>query len=374
MTPAHEFDRRQGPLFNENRFKLGVFCFNVSHGTTITKVPGTLTPTWQENVRIAQAADRAGWEFLLPLGRWRGLGGEINFNGRSFEVYTWASAIGALTTQIQVFATSHVPIFHPVLSAKQSITIDHVTGGRFALNLVAGWNEDEIAMFRGRQLDHDERYVAADEWLTILKRLWTEEDEFDFEGTYYQIKKAYAMPKPLQKPYPVVVNAGQSATGRRFSAKHVDFSFQSSAQLDTLKALIDNTKQIAWDEYHREVGILTQGLVVCRDTEKEVEDYLRYCFEQNADWDAAENLVRILIGGGSQSQTPQERWRTQRQIPGWIGHRLLGTPEQIVERMADLASIGVDGIALHWVDFEAGIDQFNQQILPLMIQAGLRKR
>jgi alkanesulfonate monooxygenase SsuD/methylene tetrahydromethanopterin reductase-like flavin-dependent oxidoreductase (luciferase family) len=374
MTAALEIDRTRGPLYNENRFKLGIFCFNVSQGTTITKAPGTLTPTWQENVRIAQAADRAGWEFLLPLGRWRGLGGEINFNGRSFEVYTWASAIGALTSQIQVFATSHVPIFHPVLSAKQSTTIDHVSGGRFALNLVAGWNEDEIGMFRGQQLDHEERYVAADEWMTLVKRLWTEEDEFDFEGKYYQVKKAYAMPKPVQKPYPVVVNAGQSATGRRFSAKHVDFSFQSSAQLEALKALIDDTKTIARTEYNREVGILTQGLVVCRDSEKEVQDYLNYCFEEHADWPAAENLIRILIGGGSQSQTPQERWRTQRQIPGWIGHRLLGTPEQIVERMQQLSEIGVDGIALHWVDFEAGIEQFNQRILPLMVQAGLRKR
>lgn len=171
-----------------------------------------------------------------------------------------------------------------------------------------------------------------------------------------------------------MVNAGQSPTGRRFSAKHVDFSFQSSADLDRLKALIDDTRDIAWREYQREVGILTQGLVVCRDSEQEVRDYLRYCFEEHADWEAAQTLVRSLIRGGSQSQSPEERWRTQGEVPGWIGHRLFGTPEQVVAAMERLAAIGVNGIALHWVNFEEGIAQFNEKVLPLMIQAGLRKR
>src|SRR5271155_643969 len=85
LSPIDEpIHRSQLPLFNENAYKLGIFCLNVSYGTAMTRAPGTLTPTWDQTVRIAQAADRAGWEFLLPLGRWRGTGGNgINMNDRS---------------------------------------------------------------------------------------------------------------------------------------------------------------------------------------------------------------------------------------------------------------------------------------------------
>jgi alkanesulfonate monooxygenase SsuD/methylene tetrahydromethanopterin reductase-like flavin-dependent oxidoreductase (luciferase family) len=237
---------------------------------------------------------------------------------------------------------------------------------------VAGWNDDEIEMFGGRQLGHEARYEAADEWMTIVKRLWTEEDEFDFDGKYYQIKKAYMMPKPVQQPYPVVVNAGTSPSGRRFTAKHSHFAFQGANDLELLKARVTDMRKVAWDDFHREIGVLTTGFVVCRDTEAEVQDYLRYCFEDHADWEAARTMVNGLIRGGSQSQTPEERWRTQRDIPGWTGHKLFGTPEQIVERLQNLHRLGVNGIALDWVNFEAGIEEFNKKVLPLMVEAGLR--
>ena len=368
-------DRSKLPLFNDNRFKLGVFCFNVSHGTTITTAEGTLTPTWEENVRIAQAADRAGWEFLLPLGRWRGFGGRIKFNDKSFEVYTWAAGISALTTQIQVFTTSHILIIHPVMAAKQGCTVDHIAGGRSALNVVAGQKEAEVGMFGLQQVEHDASYEAADEWITIVKRLWTEEEDFDFEGKHFQTRRAHLMPKPLQKPYPVVVNAGQSPVGRRFGAKHADFSFQVLPDLPSLKGVIDDTRKIAWSEYKRDIGILIHATVVCGDTEKEALDYLRYYVDERGDFEAAEGLINILIGAKEES-LPLDRIRQMQRalIAGWAGYPLIGTPEQIVDKMQALSAIGVTGAALHWVNFEAGIEQFNEKVLPLMVQAGLRKR
>jgi len=375
MEHYKPIDRSKLPLFNENRFKLGVFCFNVSHGTTMTTAEGTVTPTWEENVRIAQAADNAGWEFLLPLGRWRGFGGKINFNDRTFEVYTWAAGIAALTSQIQVFTTSHIRIIHPVLAAKQGCTVDHIAGGRSALNVVAGQKEGEVAMFGLDQIEHDASYEAADEWLTIVKRLWTEEEDFDFEGKFFQARKAHLMPKPLQKPYPVVVNAGQSSVGRRFGAKHADFSFQVMPDMESLKGIIDDTRKVAWSEYKKDIGILIHAYVVCRDTEKEARDYVKYYVDERGDWEAAESLIKILIGGKEESM-PLDRIRSMQRafMAGWAGYPLVGTPEQIVDKMQALTKIGVNGAALHWVNFEAGIGQFNEQILPLMVQAGLRKR
>ena len=370
-------DRSDTPLYNDNAFKLGIFCLNVSNGTAITSAEGTLTPTWGENVRVAQAADQAGWEFLLPLGRWRGFGGEVEFNDRSFEVYTWAAGIAALTTQIQVLYTSHIRMSHPVFAAKQGCTVDHISGGRSALNLVAGQKPDEISMFGLDLLEHDDLYDAAEEWVTILKRLWTENEDFDFDGKHFQTRKAHMEPKPLQKPYPVIVHAGQSPTGRRFGAKHADFSFQTGlgdGDVAGLKAVADDSKEIARTEFGRELGILTHGYVVCRDTEKEAQDYLKYYVDEKGDWEAAEGLISAILGGKEES-LPQDQLRQMQRafIAGWAGHPLVGTAEQIVDELLKLSKAGIAGMAMHWVDYEAGIADFNNKVLPLMVQAGLRK-
>lgn len=367
-------ERSTVPLFNKNTFKLGIFCMNVSHGTTMTTVPGTLTPTWAENVRIAQAADRAGWEFLLPLGRWRGFGGALNFNDKSFEVYTWAAGIAAVTTQIQVFTTSHIRMVHPVMAAKQGCTVDHISGGRSALNVVAGQKPQEISMFGIEQIPHDDAYDAADEWVTLVKRLWTEDDDFDFDGRYFQSKGAHAMPKPLQKPHPVIVNAGQSPRGRLFGAKHADLTFVALPELEPLRALVSSTREIAQREYRRDLGILNHCYVVCRDTEKEAQDFVRHYVDECGDWAAAEGLIKALVGGKEQSIPHEALVKMQRDfIAGWAGYPLVGTPEQIVEKIQGLVDIGINGAALHWVDYEDGIERFNAQVLPLLEQAGLRE-
>ena len=117
-------------LFGGNRMKLGVMAFNCSHGSTITTVPEAWQLNWPDTRDIAQAVDRSGMEALLPVGRWKGYGGPSNFNNCTFESFTWASAIGAVTSYCTVLATVHVPLVHPLMVAKMAATVDHVTGGR----------------------------------------------------------------------------------------------------------------------------------------------------------------------------------------------------------------------------------------------------
>jgi dimethylsulfone monooxygenase len=366
------------PLKNDN-FKLGIFCLNTAGGAALTTAEGQLVPTWGQTLTVAQAADEAGWEFLLSLGRWRdqaapGSPGYGNASGRTLEMYTWCSALGALTRNLQVVATTHVPIFHPILVAKQSTTIDHVTSGRFAINVVAGWNEAEIRMFGGKQLPHDARYAAADEWMTIIKRLWTEEDDFSFHGEYYSIDDAYAMPKPVQQPHPVVISAGTSPAGMRFAAKHADIGFQAHPDPEELIKSVKRFKELALREADRDIEVLSHGYVVCRDTEKEAREYERYFVDEMGKWDLAERQVRAMAAGSMQSYAPGVIETMQRGLlAGGGGMPLVGTPEQIVDRLVWLKGRDVGGLALHWVDFEDGVDRFNKQVLPLMEDAGLRR-
>src|SRR5262249_49083704 len=111
MTHTHDYTAR-ARLFGGNRMKLGVMAFNCSHGSTITTVPEAWKLNWPDTKDIAQAVDRAGMEALLPVGRWKGYGGPSNFNNCTFESFTWASAIGAVTNYCTVLATVHVPLVH----------------------------------------------------------------------------------------------------------------------------------------------------------------------------------------------------------------------------------------------------------------------
>ena len=88
---------------------------------------------------LARLADDMKFEAIVPVGRWKGFGGETNFNGEGFEVFAWAAGLSRATTYSSVFATSHIPTVHPLFAAKQAAAIDHIGDGRFTLNLVTGW-------------------------------------------------------------------------------------------------------------------------------------------------------------------------------------------------------------------------------------------
>ena len=179
------------PLFSDNKVKIGIIAMNCSHGSTITSAENTWDMTWPDTKEVAVMADRAGFEVLLPVARWKGYGGPTNFNNRTFETYNWASAVAAVTDYCCIFSTSHVPLIHPVAAAKQCATIDHISGGRFALNVVCGWFKNEFEMFAAEWREHDVRYEYAAEWLNLVRRIWTTEGEFDFKGRWFESKKIW---------------------------------------------------------------------------------------------------------------------------------------------------------------------------------------
>jgi dimethylsulfone monooxygenase len=370
MAGAVSRDERRSalPVFNDNRMKLGVFGQNVSHGCCITLAETTFEPTYEHSVKIARKADALGFELLVPVGRWRGFGGPTDFNGTCMETYTWAAAMATQTEKIMVFSTSHVPTIHPIVAAKQGATIDHISKGRWGLNIVCGWFTPEMEMFSAKQMPHDERYQYAAEWLHVIKQLWSE-NGFDFEGEHFRVRDGYLLPKPVQAPYPVLINAGSSPAGREFSAREVDFNFVSVDTLENGREMVRDVKRRAF-EYGRTIGTMTYGLVVARDTEREARRQYEHIIEEG-DWEATHNILRVL-GVESGSFDAQIKQFAERFIAGWGGYPLVGTPDQIVDQMLALSEIGIEGIILSWLDYNEEIEYFGTRVLPRMEQAGLR--
>jgi dimethylsulfone monooxygenase len=363
------------PIFNDNKLKLGTFCTNTIPNMSF--VPEILKPTWRNTLACAKLADEAGLEAIVPIARWKGyLDNKPDHPSNIIlETFTWAAAVAASTKYSAVFSTSHAPTMHPVLVAKESATIDAISGGRFALNIVGGWNRREFDMFGIDLLEHDQRYVYLEEWLDLLRRLWTSHDEFDYQSRNFRLKKAISRPQPIQPGGVPVMNAALSPVGMRFSAKFSDIGLISprGATPEDWRPEVENYKKMAREEFGREIQLWTNCAVTQRDTQKEAEDYLRRYSEEYLDTEVMDSLMLTISKENNiPTDSPALAFMRRRMAVG-AGHPLVGTAQSIAEELAAISRIGIDGVILTWVDYVDGVGRFNRGVLPLLEQAGLRK-
>jgi alkanesulfonate monooxygenase SsuD/methylene tetrahydromethanopterin reductase-like flavin-dependent oxidoreductase (luciferase family) len=360
-------------MFTENELKLGLFCANASSGRLLTVVPERWSASWADNLALAQMADAAGLEFLLPIARWKGYGGATNSQGTTFETLTWATGLLALTERITVFATIHAPLVNPVAAAKALVTADHVGGGRVALNIVVGWNEEEFEMFGVPQRDVADRYPYAQEWIDAVKRIWTAESEFDFDGKFLQMKNVEGNPKLIGTHRPLMMNAGASTTGRAYAIENCDAFFTDTARMsfDEVAGKVQTFKDEA-RAAKRELEVFTDGLVICRPTQREADDYFHYALVENADWAAVElKLGRKGIHRGNTSREEYELRRNQ-WAAGMGGRTVIGDPDAVARQLADLHGAGLRGMAMNFVNFLDELPYFRDEVLPRLERLGLR--
>jgi alkanesulfonate monooxygenase SsuD/methylene tetrahydromethanopterin reductase-like flavin-dependent oxidoreductase (luciferase family) len=378
VSAAHQrVSKSATPVLNdENALKLGVFATNLRGGVTLSDIDGNLKGNWDETLRLAQWADRLGIDAVVPIARWRGYGGRANLGDRSFETFTWAAGLLSQTERIMVFSTFHVPLGHPVLAAKMGATVDHISGGRWGLNIVAGWNASELAMFGLTQREHDQRYEVATEWAEALKQLWTVPGESDYRGEYIEVNAGFSEPKPVQDPYPVIMNAGTSPAGREFAATHSDLIFAGLTNLETAEQQVAEIKQLAREKHGREIRVFGRGHIVCRDSEKQASADWDLIHRELADRGGAIETVR-MNSANSQS-TPFDEMKMEKTLEGMIAGffalPIVGTADQVVGQILDLHRLGIDGIALSWPDYDEGLQQMEELILPRLVEAGVRRR
>ena len=187
------------------------------------------------------------------------------------------------------------------------------------------------------------------------------------------MKKGWLAPKPIQRPYPVVMNAGGSPRGIAFAGQNCDVAFTAvqSHDPDELRAQVKRYKDKA-REFGREIQVWTNCYIVQGDTEEAAKKFLHHYVYEEGDWEAAENLVTTL-GINSQTLPPGvEQQLKAHFIAGWGGFPIVGTKEQIVEKLALMPTFGFDGVILSWAKYIDGMREFQETTYPLLVQAGLR--
>jgi dimethylsulfone monooxygenase len=360
-------------MYNGNALKIGLFGANCSSGRAVTLAPERWSASWPDNVRLARMADDAGIDFLLPIGRWKGYGGDTDYQGETFETVTWACGLLASTRRITVFGTVHAPLFNPLIAAKEFVTADHIGAGRFGLNVVVGWNEDEFEMFGVQQREHERRYEYAQEWLDAVKLAWGPQDDFDFEGKYIRLAKVRAKPKPYGGTRPLIMNAGASATGRSFALRNCD-AFFTQASLRSAEETAQRVRDVNAEaaKYGRKIDVYTVGVVTCRRSRKEAEDYYRRCTIDNADWSAVD---MILAKKNISPETVGEAlFNTERinYANGMGGVPIVGDPDDVAAQLAVLSRAGLRGIGISFVNYLDELPLFRDEVLPRLTQMGLR--
>jgi alkanesulfonate monooxygenase SsuD/methylene tetrahydromethanopterin reductase-like flavin-dependent oxidoreductase (luciferase family) len=363
-------------MYNANALKIGVFGANCSSGRSATKVPERWSASWPDCLRLARLADEAGIDFMLPIARWKGYGGDTDFHGASLETITWAVALLGATQRMTVFGTVHAPLFHPLIAAKELVTADHVGEGRLGLNLVVGWNEGEFEMFGVTQREHDARYDFAQEWLDAVKLAWSAPGSFDFDGAFLKLKGVRANPKPFGGSRPMIMNAGSSPVGQAFALKNCDAFFV--ATVGSRMSLAGNAEKVAEIKSQagslgRDIDVFTVGQVICRASQQEAEDYYRHAIIDNADWGAIDGML------ANKHMTPQtlgpDEYAQKRQYfasRAIGGYPFVGTPDRVGDELAGISKAGIRGIGLSFVNYLDELPYFCAEVLPRLARLGVR--
>ncbi len=372
-------------FFGANRFKFGVFGLNCAGGMTPSRAPERWKADWDEIVEVARLADTSGVEFLLPIAKWHGLGGDADMWGRSFETFTQAAALGMATKHTGLFVTAHVSLITAAFAAKAIATVDHATHGRAGLNIVCGWNPDEFSP-HGITLDGEHRYERGLEWYEVYAKLLEGGPKFDWKGKYFDLKGLVTDPLPLQKPRPPIMSAAQSGDGQDFAARVADILFTSMQDSEHARGTVEHLHGLA-ATHGRRPDVYVQTQFVCKPTRKEAEEYVHYYAVEMADPDAIEYFARQRRATMSRSTREGDTLADKtlsavltgarpRKYPGMFAGMfpVIGTPDEVVAEIQKIASLGVAGSTLVFLNYLQELPYFVQEVFPRLERVGLRDR
>ena len=285
---------------------------------------------WGQWLAIARACDDAGLEGLFRSDHYQSVVGRTERG--SLDAWTTLAGLATMTSSIRLGTlVSPVTFRHPSVMAKVAATVDHISGGRVELGLGAGWLEAEHRAYGFEMPPTPERLELLAEQLEIIHRSWTSE-RFDFAGKHYRIEGLDALPKPLQRPHPRLLLGGSA--GPRAAA----LAARWADEYNTLQVGPDECRRrrqvlaAAWQRAGRDPGTLRMSLmtmgVVGRDRAE-----------------AVERLVAAFARTGRDDH-PEEVLARQPE------HLVVGTVEQVVERLRQFAAAGVDRVMLQHLDHD----------------------
>jgi len=343
-----------------------------SGGYVISSIPQRTDWSLNYNTQLAQTAEELGFDYGLAPARF------IASHGWEYqqEAITCTAVLSAQTTRLKLISAVHTGLWHPAVVAKMGATIDNYSNGRFAINILSGWFKDEYRAFGEPWLDHDERYRRSEEFIQVLKGMWTQ-DEFTFKGDFFRINQGWLKPRPISSPHPEIFQGGNSKAARRMAGRFSDWYFMNGNSVEAVKEQIDEISAIA-RQHNRQVKFGLNGFIILRDTEAEAHAQLEEIIA-NAD-------PKIVNAFGE--QVKQAGASTREKIGMWADSdfanlvqpndgfktKLFGPPKLIADRIRQYYEVGVDLILCAFLHYTDELPAFGRRVIPLVQQLEATRR
>jgi len=343
------------------QIKFAYWVPNVSGGLVISQIPQRTGWDFDYNRKLAQIAERAGFEYALTQIRFTAGYGADN----QHESVTFSQALLGATEKLKVIAAILPGPWNPTLAAKQIATVSHLSNARIAVNIVSGWFRGEFKAIGEPWLDHEERYLRSEEFIRCLQGIWREES-FSFSGDFYRYRDYALKPKPLA-PLPEIFQGGSSRAARDMAARVSDWYFTNGNSAEGIRQQVEDIRQKA---AARRIKIGVNAFVIARDTEEEAQQVLRDILD-HANPAAVKGFQHEVKNAGSASPEGEGNWAKSTledlvQYNDGFKTNLIGTPQQIAERIVALKRTGVDLLLLGFLHFQEEVDYFGRKVMPLV--------
>ena len=330
-------------------------------GAAVHVIGGEIDLAWIRD--FSRAHESAGFDKVL-----------VGYTSTAAEGFVVAGYAAAHTERL-AYLIAHRPGFvAPTLTARKAATFDHVSGGRLALHIITGGSDADQAK-DGDWLDHDTRYRRTDEYLTLLRRMWTEERPFDHEGEFYKVAKAFSEIKPLQKPGVPLYFGGASESAHRIGGRHSDVFMLWGEPLAAIKQRIAEVRDAALP-FGREPRISVSLRPIIAPTEARAWEKARGILAtvQAKQGDRTLPLpeavgARRLVDFAREAEVHDKRlWTPIAAAVGGAGNTtaLVGTPEQVAEALLDYYELGVTTLLIRGFDPLADAVEYGRELIPLV--------
>jgi alkanesulfonate monooxygenase len=301
---------------------------------------------------------------------------------------TQVAAYAAAQTSRLGYLIAHRPGFvSPTLAARTFATLDQFAGGRVAVHIITGGTDGEQRR-DGDFLNKDSRYDRTDEYLDILKRAWTSDGPFDYDGQHYRVKDFYADVRSPQVPRIPLYFGGSSDAAYRVGGKHADVyalwgeplaetaeqiasvrgSAADSGRPDmpgisvSFRPILGPTEELAWERAHR----------ILEATHKNLSSFgnqwRRPAFGLGGPRPQNVGSQRLLAAAAKGELHDRALWTPLAAATGAAGNStaLVGTPETVAQALVDYVDIGVTTLLIRGYDpYDDAID-YGRHLLPLV--------
>lgn len=341
-------------------------------GGWLRNVPDEAMETsWPYVRQLAQRSEALGYDLTLIAELF--LNDIKGIDAPSLDAWSTAAALAAVTERLELMVAVRPTFHNPAILAKQAANIDQISGGRLSLNVVSSWWADEARRYGVRFDAHDDRYARTEEWLHVVDAAWREAS-VSFKGRYYEVDETVLEPKPVRRPRPTIYAGGESEAAKTLISRDCDaFVMHGDGPAQIAPKVADMQRRralAATARTGRPDGLAPMQFGVAA-----------YTIVRDSDDEVAREIARITnVAPGSPGYRNYQDWVSNTKLEGALsladysvsnrGLRtgLVGTPEQVAERVQALSDVGVDLLLIQCSPQLEEMERFAEQVMPLVAQ------